>query len=99
MSPLSGHAPPNDNLMSGRNRTYTWMAENRPATVTSGDVIETYTYAAAGERVARTVSGVTTMYFQGIWEQIVGGASKRYYSIRARRRPVPAPTELLPRFI
>jgi RHS repeat-associated protein len=42
------------------------------------------TYDADGERVAKTAGGVTTVYFQGIWEQIVGGASTRYYSFNGQ---------------
>jgi RHS repeat-associated protein len=49
--------------------------------VTNSSVTESYSYDADGERVATTVNGVTTVYFQGLWEQIVGGASKRYYTV------------------
>jgi len=45
---------------------------------------ETYTYDADGERVAKTVGGVTTVYLQGLWEQIVGGASTRYYTFNGQ---------------
>jgi RHS repeat-associated protein len=74
----------NGNLLSGGNRTFTWNADNLPASVTSGGITESYTYDADGERVAKTVSGVTTVYFQGIWEQVVGGASKLYYSFNGQ---------------
>jgi YD repeat-containing protein len=69
----------NGNLQSGGNRTFNWMADNMPASVTSG-VSESYTYDADGERVAKTVGRVATVYFQGLWEQTVGGASKLYYT-------------------
>jgi len=36
-------------------------------------------YDADGERVAKSVGGVTTVYFQGLWEQTAGGASKLCY--------------------
>jgi len=65
--------------VSGGGRTFTWNADNLPATVTHGGVTESYTYDADGERVAKTVGVVTTVYLQGLWEQIVGGASTRYY--------------------
>jgi hypothetical protein len=59
-------------------------AASRPRSPrTSGDVTESYSYDGEDERVGKTVSGtppVTTVYFQGIWEQIVGGASTRYYT-------------------
>ena len=83
---------PGGNLLSGGNRTPQRASENLPATVTSGGVIETYTYDADGERV-------TTVYFQCIWRQIVVGASKRAYNIGIHPRPIPTSTELLPRFI
>jgi uncharacterized protein RhaS with RHS repeats len=74
----------NGNLLSGGGRSYTWSADNLPSSVTSGGVSESYLYDADGERVAKTVSGtpaVTTVYFAGLWEQVVGGASKRYYTV------------------
>jgi len=69
----------NGNLVSGGGRTFTWHADNLPATVTNSGFTESYTYDADGERVAKTVGGVATVYLQGLWEQIVGGASTRYY--------------------
>ena len=48
------------NLISGGGRTFTWTPDNLPATVTSGGVTESYTNDADGERVAKTVAGVTT---------------------------------------
>lgn len=47
ISPLNGHVPTNGN------RTFTWTADNLPASVTSGGVTESYTYDADGERVTR----------------------------------------------
>jgi RHS repeat-associated protein len=70
--------------MSGGGRSYTWTADNLPASVTSGGVTETYLYDADGERVAKTVGSTTTVYFQGIWEQIAGGASKLYYTFNGQ---------------
>jgi len=74
----------NGNLLSGGGRTFTWNADNLPATVTNGGVTESYIYDADGERVAKTVGGVTTVYLQGVWEQIVGGASTRYYTFNGQ---------------
>jgi RHS repeat-associated protein len=70
----------NGNMVSGAGRTYTWTADNLPATVNG----ETYLYDADGERVAKTVGSTTTVYFQGIWEQVVGGASKLYYTFNGQ---------------
>jgi RHS repeat-associated protein len=52
--------------------------------VASGGITESYIYDADGERVAKTVSGVTTVYFLGLWEQTVGGASKLYYTFNGQ---------------
>ncbi|MFN8479861.1 MAG: RHS repeat-associated core domain-containing protein [Kouleothrix sp.] len=66
--------------MSGGGRTYTWDSENRPSQIVSGAVTETYAYDADGERVVRTAGGVTTVYFEGVWEQTTTGARKLYYT-------------------
>jgi YD repeat-containing protein len=50
----------NGNLLSGGGRTFTWTPDNLPATVTKNGVTESYVYDADGERVAKTVGGVTT---------------------------------------
>jgi hypothetical protein len=34
--------------------------------------------------VAKTVGSATTVYFQGVWEQVVGGASKLYYTFNGQ---------------
>jgi YD repeat-containing protein len=62
----------NGNLTSGGGRTYTWNDERLPASVASGGVTETYTYDADGERVTRTRNGMTTLYLEGLWEQVQG---------------------------
>jgi len=46
--------------------------------MTNGTAPERYTYDADGERVLRTAAGVTTVYFAGVWEQIVGGQTYTY---------------------
>ena len=51
----------NGNVLNDGRRFYTWTAENQPASVAPvGGTTETYTYDADGERVAKTVGGVTT---------------------------------------
>ena len=73
----------NGNISGGAGWTLGWDAQNLLTSATTTGLSESYTYDADGERVAKTVSGtppVTTVYFQGIWEQTVGGASKLYYT-------------------
>ena len=74
----------NGNLMSGGGRSYTWTAENLPASITSGTVTENYTYDADNERVAKAAGGATTIYFQGVFEQTVGAGWKQYYSFNGQ---------------
>ncbi|WP_029215377.1 hypothetical protein [Kallotenue papyrolyticum] len=59
----------NGNLVSGGGRTYTWQADNLPASISSGGATETYTYDADGERLTRTAGGVTTVYVGGLYEE------------------------------
>ncbi|MDP9314517.1 MAG: hypothetical protein M3R24_27175, partial [Chloroflexota bacterium] len=69
----------NGNLQSGQGRTYTWQADNLPASITGADgVTESYTYDADGERLARTRSGVTTEYVSGLWEEEIPSGTLRY---------------------
>ncbi|MCC6627817.1 MAG: RHS repeat-associated core domain-containing protein, partial [Chloroflexi bacterium] len=49
-------------LTSGGGRTLSWDAAQRPTSITSGGVTETYAYDADGTRARRTVGGVTTAY-------------------------------------
>ncbi len=74
----------NGNLVSGGGRTYSWRADNLAASVTRAGVTESYTCDGDGTRVAKTVGGVTTVYFQGLWEQVVGGASTQYYTFNGQ---------------
>jgi RHS repeat-associated protein len=73
----------NGNLLSGGVRAYVWNAENKPSSITSTGVTETYQYDADGNRVTRTRSGVTSYYAFGAWEQ-VGTNAKRLYSFNGR---------------
>ncbi|MFN8505603.1 RHS repeat-associated core domain-containing protein [Kouleothrix sp.] len=74
----------NGNLVSGGGRTTWRRADNLPLSVTRAGVTESYTYDGDGTRVAKTVGGVTTVYFAGLWEQIVGGASTQYYTFNGQ---------------
>ncbi|MBK9712369.1 MAG: hypothetical protein IPO81_13770 [Kouleothrix sp.] len=78
----------NGNLVSGGGRTYTWTADNRPASVTYAGGSERYTYDADGERVAKAVTvgttTTTTVSFQGLWEQTTSGARTLYYTFHGQ---------------
>lgn len=74
----------NGNLTADGTRTYTWTAENLPNTITYGSTTESFTYDADNERVAKTVGSTTTVYFAGLWEQVVGGARKLYYTFNGQ---------------
>ena len=75
----------NGNQTSGPGRSVSWSAENMPTSATNAGVTESYTYNADGQRVTRTASGVTTVYFEGMWEeQTNGSAATRYYSLNSQ---------------
>jgi RHS repeat-associated protein len=74
----------NGNLTSGGGRSYTWTADNLPATVTNAGVTESYTYDADGERVVRSAGGVTTLSFAGVWDQTTAGARTLYYTFNGQ---------------
>jgi hypothetical protein len=40
---------------------------------------ESYSYDADGERIKKVAGSVTTVYLEGLWEEVVGGAAKAYY--------------------
>ena len=77
----------NGTLLSGGGRLYTWDAEHRPTSSTSGGVAERSTSDADGERVARTVQGVTTV-------DLAGGG--RRSSAAPSRCPSPSPARWWP---
>ena len=60
----------NGNLLNGGTRSYTWDRENHIASVTSAGVQESYSYDADGERVTTTRSASTTVYLEGLWEEV-----------------------------
>lgn len=69
------------NLLSGGGRSYTWAADNQPASITSGGVTESYTYTADGARVTKVRNGVTTLYLAGLWEETSDGLSRKAYYV------------------
>jgi len=71
----------NGNMLSGSARSYVWDAENRPTSITFAGVSETYTYDADGERLKVVRGSTTTVYVAGLWEEVIGGAVKSYYTL------------------
>ncbi|MFL5803006.1 MAG: RHS repeat domain-containing protein, partial [Roseiflexaceae bacterium] len=69
----------NGNLTSGGGRTYTWNIDNLPASISQTSGSESYTYDADGERIKKVAGSVTTVYLEGLWEEVVGGTPKAYY--------------------
>jgi RHS repeat-associated protein len=74
----------NGNLVSHNGRSYTWNSDNLPARLTIPNVAdEHYTYDADGERLTRTVNGVTTVYLAGVWEEeIPTGVTRSHYALQ-----------------
>jgi RHS repeat-associated protein/uncharacterized repeat protein (TIGR01451 family) len=76
----------NGNLTGHNGRTYTWNSDNLPSRITIPNIAdETYTYDANGERLTRTVNGVTTVYLAGIWEEeIQTGVTRSHYALQGK---------------
>jgi RHS repeat-associated protein len=76
----------NGNLVSHNGRSYTWTSDNLPSRLTIPNLAdEHYTYDADGERLTRTVNGVTTVYLAGLWEEeIPTGVSRSHYALQAQ---------------
>jgi RHS repeat-associated protein len=69
----------NGNLLNDGGRAYTWNADNLPTQITHVSGNETYSYDADGERVKKVKGSTTTVYLEGLWEEVAGGAVKVYY--------------------
>ena len=69
----------NGNLTGGSGRTYNWNAENLPTSISYTGSSENYSYDADGERVKLVRGSTTTVYLEGVWEEVVGGTTKVYY--------------------
>jgi RHS repeat-associated protein len=74
----------NGNLVSHNGRSYTWTSDNLPSRLTIPNLAdEHYTYDADGERLTRTVNGVTTVYLAGLWEEeIPTGVTRSHYALQ-----------------
>src|SRR5262249_21200061 len=89
ISSLSTEAyDPNGNTTTSGNRTFTYDFENRLKTMAlnNGPVVVTQLYDGDGNRVAKTVNGVTTRYlvdslnptrYVQVVEELVGGSTQR----------------------
>jgi RHS repeat-associated protein len=70
----------NGNMLAGNSRTFTWNTQNQPTTITGLDgVTEVYNYNADGERVTRTRGNDTTVFFEGLWEEVLSSSNRYYY--------------------
>ena len=85
----------NGNVLTTGGKTFTYDSQNRVATMTEGGTTVTYVYDAFGNRVAKTVNGVTTQYLveddvnptglPQVLEEIVNGAVTRTYTYGLQR--------------
>lgn len=67
---------------TGRRYTYNELnqlsqVDNRNGTTYTQ--VERYTYDADGKRASRTSAGATTVYFGGLWQHTINGASRKLY--------------------
>jgi RHS repeat-associated protein len=76
---------PNGNLTGGSGRTYTWTVDNLPTSVSQTSGSESYSYDADGERVKVVRGSTTTVYLEGLWEEVVGATTpKAYYTFNGQ---------------
>jgi RHS repeat-associated protein len=66
-------------------QTITWDVENRPVSVTSGNVTSTFVYDGDGNRVKKTEGGQTILYINGCYEKnLATGNVTTYYYLGGR---------------
>jgi len=85
----------NGNTLTAGGKIYTYDAENHMTSMTSGSTAVTLVYDAFGNRVAKTVNGVTTKYLveddvnptglPQVLEETVNGAVQRVYTYGLQR--------------
>jgi RHS repeat-associated protein len=84
----------NGNTLTSGGRTFTYDFENRLKSMTEGTVAVTLAYDADGNRVAKTVNGVTTRYlvddlnptgYAQVVEEVTNGAVTRQYTYGLQR--------------
>ena len=71
----------NGNMVSGGGRSYVWNAQNLPLSITNGSVTESYSYTADDTRVKVTSGSTTTIYLEGMYEEVIGGAIRSTYTL------------------
>jgi RHS repeat-associated protein len=84
----------NGNTLTSGGKTFTYDFENRLKSMTEGTVTVTLAYDADGNRVAKTVNGVTTQYlvddlnptgYAQVVEEVTAGAVTRQYTYGLQR--------------
>jgi RHS repeat-associated protein len=84
----------NGNTLTSGGKTFAYDFENRLKSVTAGSVTVTIQYDADGNRVAKTVNGVTTRYlvddlnptgYAQVVEEVTNGAVTRQYTYGLQR--------------
>jgi RHS repeat-associated protein len=84
----------NGNTLTSGGKTFTYDFENRLKSMTEGTVTVTLAYDADGNRVAKTVNGVTTRYlvddlnptgYAQVVEEVTAGAVTRQYTYGLQR--------------
>jgi RHS repeat-associated protein len=84
----------NGNTLTSGGKTFTYDFENRLKSMTAGSVAVTIQYDADGNRVAKTVNGVTTRYlvddlnptgYAQVVEEVTAGAVTRQYTYGLQR--------------
>jgi RHS repeat-associated protein len=84
----------NGNTLTSAGKTFTYGFENRLKSMTAGSVAVTIQYDADGNRVAKTVNGVTTRYlvddlnptgYAQVVEEVTAGAVIRQYTYGLQR--------------
>ncbi|NJN16641.1 MAG: hypothetical protein HC822_10390 [Oscillochloris sp.] len=71
----------NGNMVSGGGRSFVWNGENLPTSITSGGVTESYGYTADSARVKVVRGSTETIFLEGLYEEIEGGAITKYYTL------------------
>jgi RHS repeat-associated protein len=84
----------NGNTLTSGGKTFTYDFENRLKSMTAGSIAVTIQYDADGNRVAKTVNGVTTRYlvddlnptgYAQVVEEVTAGAVTRQYTYGLQR--------------
>ncbi|NJO81982.1 MAG: RHS repeat-associated core domain-containing protein [Blastochloris sp.] len=68
-------------MVSGAGRSFVWNGENLPTSLTSGGVTESYGYTADSARVKVVRGSTETIFLEGLYEEIEGGAITKYYTL------------------